>query len=771
MIVMDWDVAADHLSWSSSPEWLRGPLPANGSYPTYVDQVHPEDRERFREYRQRFLTNRGGDMPPYRIVRTDGRVLWINSVQKIITDGENNPVRVLLAQHDITAQREAELELRQSFDLMQAMTEKVPAAITLATVDEPASIVFANRAARTLYEIPDNPGERILENFWIEPGARSQFIRRIQEGRAPNHETHQLRTHAGRIFRAEISAGLIDLRDGRALLSVVTDITERRRTELALSEAKEAAETANRAKSDFLANMSHEIRTPMNAIVGMVHLALQTELDAKQRNYIAKIDTAANSLLRILSDILDLSKMEAGKLSIEDTEIDLDDLLNDVMSLASGPAQVKQLKLRVQMNGEVPRRLIGDPVRIGQVLNNLCSNAVKFSEQGTVTISVTAIQAHDGRKDLLIGVKDSGIGITQAQQDGLFSAFSQADSSTTRKYGGTGLGLFISRNLVELMGGRIWVESSRGEGSLFQFTLPLRPVADWDQRPRPDAPARAARFRGKRALVVDDQLEFLDLVRQMLEKQGILVTTVADANQAFDELRQSAGRGSAFDLVIMDWRLQGMDGVEAAGRIRHEYPLPEGPRLVLVTAFDQENFSTLPGSRSLDATMSKPITREAMDKVLLKLFAPDDGNAEQARPIAGNLDLSEMRILLVEDDEINQEVALGLLEPTGAQVQIACNGREAVAAATLNRFDMVLMDMQMPLMDGMAATRALRRDPANDRLVIIAMTASAMAGDRERILEAGMNDYIAKPIRVATLYATLSKWRSAMKAPPRNPGS
>ncbi|MCY2992917.1 MAG: response regulator [Planctomycetota bacterium] len=552
-------------------------------------------------------------------------------------------------------------------------------------------------------------------------------------------------------------------------LSRMVSALEQRSAELTLAnfrltEAMQKAELANTAKGDFLANMSHEIRTPMNAIIGMAHLALRTELTTKQQAYLTKIGSAANSLLGIINDLLDFSKIEVGKMELEHAAFSLDEVLDSLSDMVGQKAEQKGLEMVFSVAPETPRALLGDALRLGQILINLVTNAVKFTEHGEILIAVAPEELTGATARLRFSVRDTGIGMTPQQISGLFQSFSQADTSISRKYGCTGLGLAISKQLTELMGGRIRVESELGRGSTFSFTASF----GIGQSVLPSSARVSLReLLGKRVLIVDDSDSAREVLTTMLTNKGFAVEAVQCGEESLSALTAASHGGTPFDLVLMDWRMPGMDGIEASRRIKADSTLSRTPAILMVTAFGREEVMKRAAENGLDGFLIKPVNESILIDTITEIFIrPSRGVISQASG-PGLLDtpvhLVGRRILLVEDNEINRELATELLTDFGLCVETAENGRESVARATTEAFDLVLMDIQMPEMDGLTATRLIRADERLRDLPIIAMTANAMSSDREKSLAAGMNDYVTKPIDPARLLATLSRW---IKAPP-----
>ena len=690
--------------------------------------------------------------------RKDGSTFWVRKSARAIDPAQAYKGLVSLVE-DITTQREAAAALRLANEEQAAIVEAASCGIALV---KGSTLVRANGRLHQMLGVETGVLEGQPTFQWFADTAQA-------EGEAPLMRSElwcggtssfevQMRRAGGEPFWARLTGRAVDPADTEAgAVWVIDDISDEHRLMEEIRRARTLAEEAAQAKSNFLANMSHEIRTPMNAIIGMTHLALQTALNARQRDYVEKIRGASQHLLGIINDILDFSKIEAQKLEIEHVDFDIEKVVTQAAALLTDRLTAKGLEMAVRISPDVPRQLVGDPLRIGQILINFGSNAVKFTERGEVVITVDVPERSDYDVLLRIAVRDTGIGMTKEQQARLFGSFQQADASTARRYGGTGLGLVISQRLAALMGGEVGCESEPGKGSTFWCTVrvgigaaPPRTLV-----PRPD-------LRGQRVLVVDDNETARTVLRDMLASMTFVVDEVADGAAAVRRVEQASLEGRPYRIVYLDWRMAGMDGVETAKRIRALGLVPQ-PHLVMVTAYGREEVMNEAMAAGIETYMIKPLTASLLFDTAIQLLSGEQGATEEHLPLPTAVgdhlaSIRGARILLVEDNELNQEVARELLTQAGLVVDVAQDGAEALRRLDVQRYDLVFMDVQMPVMDGLTATREARRIPGLQDLPIVAMTANAMQEDRARCLDAGMNDYVAKPIEPVVLFEVLRRW-------------
>jgi PAS domain S-box-containing protein len=656
-------------------------------------------------------------------------------------------------------ERTAELAYRLA--LQQSLFETIP--YPMFVKDAEARFTACNKAYEREFGTTSGflKGKTVLDLDYLPEADRKKFHEEdtavIREATRRSYEL-PIQYSDGKTHTALYSVDGFKLSDGSpgGLIGLLVDISDQKRVAEELRVAKAKAEEATQMKSMFLANMSHEIRTPMNAIIGLSHLALKTQLTPKQRDYVSKVHNAGTSLLAVINDILDFSKIEAGKLDVESIDFKLDEVIASVTTLTAQKAHEKGLEFLAHVAPGIPERLLGDPLRLGQILTNFVNNAVKFTERGEIRLEIELLERTGGKVQLKFSVHDTGIGMTPEQSAKLFQPFTQADMSTTRKHGGTGLGLTISRRLVELMSGRIWLESQAGIGSTFYFTVWLG-IGDAKGTGK-IIPERLAKLR---VLVVDDNPTAREILQEPLSAVVKRVDTVASGKEAIAAIRE-CDAVEPYDMIFMDWRMPEMDGLQASRHIKCDETLKHKPAIVLVTAFGREEVREEAERLQLDGFLVKPVTKSMIVDTLVNVFAEAEEVAAAATGEGETTRLRGARILLAEDNDINQQIAVELLEGVGATVKIANNGREAVEllsnGAQPPPFDVVLMDLQMPEMDGYQATAKLRSDPRFKTFPIIAMTAHATIEERQRCLAAGMNDHISKPIDPEMLFETVGRY-------------
>jgi len=751
--IWDWNIATDEVYYSPGYHTMLGFEigELKSSHSVWEELLHPADKmaaiawareaveNNEKNYSHEFrLRTRNGD---YRYVRS------IGSIVEVSADGK--ALRAIGSQTDITEQKLAEEKLRASEAQFKAIVNAIPIAVFI--MSGKGQIVMANPYALAEVELDlAKIRKRHFLDFCVA-GEGEALLARLEDAGEVSKAPMRFKVDDDKMIDGLLSIISIVFNGRPAYLGLWVNLTERILMERELEQAKEAAEEANQFKSRFLANMSHEIRTPMNAIIGLCHLTLRTKLDNQQRDYLQKVQSASHTLLGVINDILDFSRIEAGRLYIEKVPFRLDEILANLSDLVIMRAEEKGLEILFDVSPDVPQGLIGDPTRITQVLINLSQNAIKFTEQGHVVVRITL---EDNKDQYLFEVCDTGIGIDADILPELFESFSQADTSTTRQYGGSGLGLAICKQLIELMGGHIGVDSRPGSGSRFYFTLPL------DRQEEKSFPGME-RLAGKvKAIVVDDNPVACDILADMLSSFRFSVKTFDSAFAALDELTRvnSSSAGPYYNLVLLDWKMPGMNGLEAVEQVRAMSNLKEMPALILITAHNHAEILRQAENAQLDGLLLKPVSPSILFDAVAQALLHNTG----VTPVVRSNDPRDMRlqgdVLLVEDNAINRMVAREILESLGLLVTEAISGEAALDLLGKNTFDLVLMDIQMPGMDGYETTGCIRKNDEWKNLPVVAMTAHAMAGDRQRCLDAGMNEHIPKPIDPFQVYQLLSRW-------------
>jgi PAS domain S-box-containing protein len=708
--------------------------------------LHPDDRERVvADHADAFARAAERWSWDFRLVAADGRTVWVHDEAVVVKDEAGVPQYVQGFMMDVTDEREAALEIRRQKQYFEELVDASPVAIVVMDRDE---IVTAwNPAAERLFGYPPEQAVgRHIDDLIFSQERREEGARTTAEARETgrSHRFGRRMRNGGQMVDVEIVVVPLTLDEEHVgYYAIYHDISE-------LEAARKAAETANQAKSSFLAAMSHEIRTPMNAIIGMSGLLVDTRLNDEQRDYAETIRASGDALLTIINDILDFSKIEAGKVELDEAPFSLPAVIEGALDVLAPTAAAKGIELAYQAPEDVPPALLGDAGRLRQILLNLLSNAVKFTESGEVVLTAAGTTLPDGRWEATVEVRDTGIGIPPDRLGQLFQSFSQLDASVSRRYGGTGLGLAISRRLAELMDGSLMATSSgvAGEGSTFRLRFRASPTADGSVAA---PPAREPGIlAGKRVLIVDDNATNRRILVAQTTRWAMVPLAAADGAEA---LAMAEG-AEPFDVALLDLNMPGLDGLALAERLRNEHPKPPIPVIILSSIG-----STDIGDAPVVGTLTKPVKPSALHDALADALGAGTHSARPARAAAAaTSDVQPLRILLAEDNAVNRKLAIKLLEQQGYVPDVATNGLEAVEAVEAIPYDVVLMDVQMPELDGLEATRRIRAASlAHAQPRIVAMTANAMAGDREACLAAGMDDYVSKPIRPPELAAALSK--------------
>ena len=754
-----YDHLEDHMMWSEPTYKIFGVDPNNfqPSYEKFRELIHASDREAIDILCSNSLEQRQSKFETeFRILQQDtGEIRVVKMVCEHQKDTSSGRIlKSIGIIQDITEIKITEQTLKENLEKFRAIFEHSPDVIIISTLD--GVVVDVNKSFTHVsgYKREEVIGKSLAEfNIWVEPSDREIFYSKLEEkGELYNLEI-KFRLKDGSIRIGIVSAVVISIYQKPHVLSIVHDITEFKEVHNKLEKAKEIAEKALAIKDDFLSNMSHEIRTPINAIIGFNYLLQKTKLTPEQLKYVKKIEMASEHLLNIVNDILDLSKIEAGKLQIDSVGFNLNIILDNVYDMMDYYAREKGLKLFVVKEKDVPIYLIGDPVRIEQVLLNLVNNAIKFTKKGEVALKVEKVKQEGKRVTLRFSVTDTGIGLTNEEMKKLFQKFDQVDTSITRKYGGTGLGLTISKKLVDMMNGKIWVESVKGVGSTFFFTVELD---IWEKKGKDKLTPKM--LQGLKVLIVSHEELTRQVIEDYCEQFGFDVKTATNGKDALGILNNEMET----DVVFLDWEIPDIGGSKFYRLFKKDDTILNKPKIVLITRHGTEEVSRHVKKFGLDGFLIKPIDESLLFSLLMELFFQDmdKTSTETYREINELKPLQGAKVLLVEDNKINQELIVEILKNKGVSVEVAENGQVAVEKIFKkgDEFDLVLMDVQMPVMDGYTATKKIRAYKKWDNLPIIALTANVLSGVKEEVQRAGMNDYITKPINVDEFYNTLVKW-------------
>ncbi|MGC4051591.1 MAG: response regulator [Paludibaculum sp.] len=740
--IATWEVDVDRSEFHMSPEMMRlcGQTSSILTFQQTLEFVPPADRTVVTRGVRAAIREGRNSTYEHRVFIPGQAVRWLSCHCHSVPTANGTGRRIMGVSLDITAQKESQLRLESSEQRLRRLIDRLPAG----AVHFESGVLQLNRAAKRLLGHDPEDMEAVAQAF-----AAAEQEMPLDE-LAPGEEPPSIAT----IKRQDGSSRIVEFSgysDDDIQVWLLHDITALRQVQQELEKAKEAAEAASRAKSEFLANMSHEIRTPMNGVIGMTELLYSSDLQPEQREFVNIVKRSADSLLTLINDILDFSKIEAGKLDLDSVDFALGETIHDALQPLALRADEKGLELLCHMAPGVPEYVQGDPTRLRQLLTNLVGNAIKFTPTGEIAVSVSVEAAASGSWDLHFRVKDTGIGVPLDKQQAIFSAFSQADTSTTRKYGGTGLGLSICARLVQMMQGRLWVESEPGRGSTFHFTARYQQPSDTSCR---TATRNPACLRGKRVLVVDDNATNRQILHETLTGWGMLPEMASGVDSAMGILQPAQPLHPPLSLVVTDCHMPGQDGFTLLDNVKSDPALKHLPVVMLTSGYQQKDRRRGPSS-GLSALLTKPVPKYALLDALLDAVctAPKPASAAIAGHFQPQVPVRRLRILLAEDNPINQRVGTALFGRLGHSVEVVEDGLQAVARVHAEEFDVVFMDIEMPEMDGWAASKSIRRweNGSGRRLPIVAMTAHAMSGYREQCLAAGMDSYVSKPVSLEAL--------------------
>jgi len=765
------DLETNTLTWSDELYRIYGVSP-EVFVPTvdaFLPLIHVDDRSAMRSWIDAVLSGKTPGPLDFGVVRPDGTIRVIEGDGEVQVDADNKPIRLIGTAQDITERKAADRRLLDSEGKFRTLFETAQDGVFLMNAhgfldcNAYAEGLFGCRKADLIGHSPVEFSPFAQPDGRLSSESAAEHVHAAMAG-SPQRFAWQHARADGTTFDTEVTLNRIDVSGETLLQAIVRDVSEHTRLEVSLRAARDVADAASRAKSEFLANMSHEIRTPMNGVIGMTELLSDTVLEPVQREYVDIIKISADALLSVIEEILDFSKIEAGMLQIDPTTVEVGQVFGDAVKALALQAHQKGLELVYHVAPAVPEYIVADPLRLRQVVTNLLSNAIKFTERGEVAMDVDAEPCDGGDLTLHVRVKDTGVGIARDIQERIFLPFEQADGSTTRRHGGTGLGLTITNRLAKLMQGRLWVESEEGRGSTFHFTARVTPGIGV-----PSHTVEDAALDGLRVLIIDDNATNRFVLREMVHHWGMRPTTADGGERGLDALRESILQNDPYQVVLLDSHMPGIDGFMVAERMRENPGLRDVTVLMLTSA---ERSSDVRRCRELGlaAYFVKPVTQKELRTTVVRVLSGTAALVHSERGAIAASDRS-LRILLAEDNVVNQKVAVALLSQFHHEVTVTPDGQAAVDAYRRQPFDLILMDVQMPVLDGFAATRAIRQieRATGTHTPIVAMTARAMKGDRERCLDAGMDDYLSKPIQGARVTEVIRRVLGPSPVPPDAP--